>query len=740
MRVKPWRLWGLADVRLDVALTAVAVAGLLWSRFFLLASGPWEWDETLFARGMLHFEMAAHFPHPPGFPGWLAVGRLMLPLAGEPLIALQWASAAASVLCLWPLAALGRRVAQPPVAVAAALGVLFLPGPWLFAVRGFSSTAAAFLAFSAGAVWVGGLAGRRATAFTLLSVGAFLVRPIILPALAVLWLGGVWSVRPRRRLVPGLLVGGGAIVLALAVMAWLEGGVAAYLRPIVTHAGRHAARLHLNSGGAGDLGIVKGVGGIAPACLLGLVALVGVVAWGRRVGSRAAVVWLVILAAAIGPLLVLQNRTYARYAVPVQMVMAPLAAGAAASLPLPAAVTGLLVAGALSAGWAFPLLKEQHETRLAAWEATLAAESLARRNDWAVVVEPEVHPFASYRWHVIERAGGTAPPLVLSPRAPEPWAGLDRPWVVATVHPRLYHPSLSAREAAWGGVSDRLQPLTQQRFLNAAMIENPPLPIGTWWSRESLEDGTSFMWAGPDAELWLPPMPEGTWIGLDVRPAIGDEPLFVVLDEGQEHIVPGGAERQWLWFLKSGSRSRPVVLRLSRARGFTAGHGDERELSAQVFDVSVRPRGEGFGGPVASSAERGALRLSCDGCYGAEVFGEAGRGVWLEAAARLRLALDEPGRLTLRFLAPRASPPNTVIRIAGKRVAGPQDISGNPVVVTLDIGVTDLADRAVELVIASDPLVPAHTGEGADSRRLGVVLLGLEFQPAASPAAGWWSG
>ena len=28
--------------------------------------------ETIFARGILHFELAAHFPHPPGFPGWLA--------------------------------------------------------------------------------------------------------------------------------------------------------------------------------------------------------------------------------------------------------------------------------------------------------------------------------------------------------------------------------------------------------------------------------------------------------------------------------------------------------------------------------------------------------------------------------------------------------------------------------------------------------------------------------------------
>ncbi len=336
-------------MRLDAALTAVTVAGLLWSRFGLLASGPWEWDETLFARGMLHFEMAAHFPHPPGFPGWLLVGRLLLPLAGEPLIALQWGSALASVLCLWPLAAIGRRVAPPALAVGAVLVVLFLPGPWLFSVRGFSSIMAAFLVFSAAAVWLGGLTGRRATVFTLLLAGAFMVRPIMLPVIAVLWLAGGTSVQPRRRLAPGVLISAGAVFAAVATMAWLEGGWAAYLRPIVHHAGRHAARLHLNAGGFGDLGLVKGVGGTAVALIFCLVGLVGLVVWGRSVNRRAAAVWLVTLAAAVSPLLVLQNRTYARYAVPVQMGMAPLVAGAAAVLPLPAAVVGLAVVAGLSA-------------------------------------------------------------------------------------------------------------------------------------------------------------------------------------------------------------------------------------------------------------------------------------------------------------------------------------------------------------------------------------------------------
>jgi len=61
-------LFRLGSRVLDAVLTAALAAFLFWSRFSLLADGPWEWDEVLFARGLLHFELAAHFPHPPGFP------------------------------------------------------------------------------------------------------------------------------------------------------------------------------------------------------------------------------------------------------------------------------------------------------------------------------------------------------------------------------------------------------------------------------------------------------------------------------------------------------------------------------------------------------------------------------------------------------------------------------------------------------------------------------------------------
>ena len=58
----------------------------------------------LFAAGVLDFDVTRHRPHPPGFPGWIAIGKLLLPLAGDPVLALQIASSLASAVLFWAMA------------------------------------------------------------------------------------------------------------------------------------------------------------------------------------------------------------------------------------------------------------------------------------------------------------------------------------------------------------------------------------------------------------------------------------------------------------------------------------------------------------------------------------------------------------------------------------------------------------------------------------------------------------
>ena len=721
-------LFRLPNRRLDAIATVGAVLLVVVSRFSFLANGPWEWDETLFARGILHFDLGAHFPHPPGFPGWLAIGHLLTPVVRDPLLALQLASAAFSVAALWVLASIGRRVAPPVIAVAAVLVVLAAPGPWLYSVRGFSSTAASVLALGAAAVAVGGLRGRRTTVFTLLVTASFLVRPNLLPVLAALWLGVVWAVRPIRRLVPGLVAGGASVSVSIVLMAWAEGGWSAFVAPFMAHSQRHFSRLAGNLGGYGELGLVKGLGGVLPATVLLLASAIGILVWARRVGRRGAILWILVLTIAVSQLVWMQNRTTGRYAVGVQMALAPLVAGAAATLPPAAGCAGLLVlAGWLGVG-SLSLVEEQHTTQLPGWRAVTRARDEAMNSGRTVVVESELHPFASYLWHLLEWRGEPTPPRVLSPWDPEPWPGIEGEWVVATVHRHFYPDGIRGLELYWGGVSDALYPLTQQRFLEAWLIENPPLPISGWWPREQTPDGRPFMWGSQGAELAMPPLAAGTAIGIALRPAPGPEPLIVAFDSENVATVDGRSDEQRLWPqppLTATGQVSDIVFR--RQQGYSPGDGDARPLAVQLFEIRALNQSSSWASSISHPWQREAMRIEVEGAYDAEHFPGAAEGVWLRPRALLRLPAT-PGRLHLRMWAPRPTPARTVIRFAGRHAAGPLEVGPFPADYAVEVLPADVIDGRLEVEIRSDTYRPAEDG-AADSRELGVVLSELGFEP-----------
>jgi hypothetical protein len=711
-------------------MATVAAALLVFvSRFAFLANGPWEWDETLFARGILHFELAAHFPHPPGFPGWLAIGHLLTPVVGDPLRALQVGSASFSVAALWVLARLGRKIAPAPVAVAAALVVLAAPGPWLYAVRGFSSTAASVLALGAGALAVGGLHGRRTTVFTLLVTASFLIRPNLVPVLAVLWLSVASAIRPLRRLVPGVVVGGAAVIVSIVLMARAEGGWEEFVEPFFKHSQRHFSRLVGNVGGYGDLGLVKGLGGALPATALLLAATIGVVIWARRVGRRGAVVWCVVLAVAISQLVWMQNRTTGRYAVGVQMALAPLVAGAVATLPPAVGCAGLLaLTGWLGAG-SRTVLEEQHSTELPAWRAVIRARERALVLGSTVVVESELHPFASYLWHLSKWRGEPTPSKILSPWDPERWPGVQGSWIVATVHRHFYPDALHGLEEYFGGVSESLYPLTQQRFVEAWVIEVPPLPLTGWWPREHLPNGRPFMWGTMDAKLALPPLPIGTELGFALRPAAGPEPLNVLLGGQVAATLDSDSGERWLLLdVPESAADRGTYLEFRRRRGYPPGGGDARPLALQLFEIRASSPHQAWAAAISHPWQRRASRVEVEDAYGAEIFPGIGEGMWLRPRAHLRVPATA-GRLRFRLWAPRPTPPRTVIRIEGRDASGPLEIGLRPTDFGVEILAGEAGDGPLEVEMVSDPYLPSEHGKN-DLRSLGVVISELAFEPA----------
>ncbi len=719
-------LFRLADTRLDLALTATVALVVIWSRFAFLANGPWEWDETLFARGILHFELAAHFPHPPGFPGWLAIGHLVRWLVPDPLSALQVASAAFSVAALWVLAALGRRVAPPQVAAAAAVMVLAAPGPWLFAVRGFTTTAASVLALGAAALAVSGLEGRRVTVFTVLVTASLLVRPNLIPVLAILWLGVASGVRPPRRLLPGLALGSAAVAVAVAMMVRAEGGWRAFATPFLVHSRRHFSRLVFEPGGLADLGLVKGFGGTAITLIVGVMAVSGIVTWAWRVGRRGAWLWTAVLVVAVAQLLWMQNRTYSRYAVGVQMALAPLVAGSAAAVASPAvACGGLLALAAWMGAHSLPMVVEQHAMQLPAWVAVQRAREAALAGSATVVLEPELFPFASYLWHATEERGVASPSWVLSPWDPESWAGVDGPYVVATIHRGLYPDPLFGREQMWGGVSEALQPLTQQRFLEGWVIEDVPLPLAGWWAAERLPNGRRFMWGGPEAAMLLPPLPAGARLEIHARKASGPDPVVVRLD-GREVARLEGEGVQTLRVVVTGDGAgRCSLLRFVRQRGWVPGGGDSRSLAIQLFEMRAFARDRPWAGPVASRWQRDAVGIELDGAWEPEGFADAGQGVWLRPRALLVIPANR-GELVLRLWAPRPTPPATVLFVGGRQAVGPLELGPRPQEVAVRLAPQDCEGGRCRIEIVSERYVPT---QGDDRRELGVVISDISFAP-----------
>lgn len=706
---------------------------LLWSRFSLLASGPWEWDETLFARGLMRFQLAAHFPHPPGFPGWMAIGHAAKRLVGEPLRALQMASAALSVATVWPLAAVARLVAPAPLALAAAILVAVAPGPWLHAVRGFSSTPATFFLALAVLGASAPQARLKPTATTLLIAAAFLVRPQLLPTLVVLWLALALRVRALKKLLPGVLLSAGSGVLSLYFMAHAEGGWDKLWTAFATHGTRHFSRLANNNCTLQELGLVKSLGGPGGAAVLSFLVGVGLFAWWKKRGWREALVATLLLITLVGEILLLQNRTYTRYAVPAVLATGPLiAAGAAALAPPGAATMGLMALALWQGSLAYPLLVEQHRSPLPGWAAVETAAGLAFRHRLEVVVEPGLYPFASYKWYLL---GGGAQPrhakLRLSPWAPEPWQGVSGHYLVVTDRPERYLASLAKPSIAFGGVSRQLRPFTQQRFLKAAVLVNPPLPVGTWWPLETDPQGRQFMWASQDAAIALPPLPEGTWLRLDLVPAKGPAPLKIWIDGQEVAVLDGEAGRQRVWvppkFLaKPGGHQ--VAFR--RDAVYPPSLKDSRPLAVRLESVGVLGPKVPWGGPVALPEDRKRMRVALTGAWSPEPFPNLGWGVWLQPRAHLRLLAGE-GRLNLTLAAMRPTPSRTVIRSEGHLLAGPVDVPNQPVELTVQIPPWLASRPTTEIEIVSAPFVPSKELGMPDDRELGVALFALSFEPAA---------
>jgi len=217
-----------------IALVAALVCAA--TRFLAMARSLWDWDEALFVLAMRDYDVMLHHPHPPGFPVYIAMGKVLRLLTGDDFRALQAVNLIAAVLVFPALFLLARelRLSFRTSLIAATL-FSFFPNVWFFGGGAFSDIPSVVLVLFAITFLFRGVRSRNAYWFgTLLLALAIGIRP---QNLLLGLFPGIYATRRRRlseilvALAIGVVVVGTAFGSAIAASGSLE----SYLRVVREH-------------------------------------------------------------------------------------------------------------------------------------------------------------------------------------------------------------------------------------------------------------------------------------------------------------------------------------------------------------------------------------------------------------------------------------------------------------------------------------------------------------------------
>jgi hypothetical protein len=728
--VFPWPLVPLPRRPAADLASLAALAALLVSRLLLLPAGPWEQDEALLACGVVAFDPAQHMPLPPGFPLWIVIGRLVRLLGvADPLVALQVASSALSVVGLWALVGLWDRVAGRPVALLGAGAAALLPGVWFHAPRAFSETPAAALAIVGFAAWLA--AGRAGYAFGVVALtAAALVRPPLAPFFVLAVVLASWGVRRELRRAVG--AAGLAVLLLGVVLVPLvleAGGARALLGASVEHGTEHFGLLGTEPWSLATLGFTRGLGAPAAAVAFAALALLGWARFRRALGWR----WVAGTTAAavlVFLLLALHNSTYPRYWVLVWLLGATPAVAGLALLLRRTVLLAFATAAALaaSAWWVLPALLHVHRNPLPVVAALAHAGERSGGGEAVLVFEDQLF---SFRNLAVRQGWFTVPALRLSELA---WPRVElggRPVWFLSEAAAADLDSPTSQVVEFEARPPALRRLSQERFLRARLVRDPVVV----WSGGSPPEWAGirrFVWCGPQSTWLVPPIrgagrlaldalvpQELDGVGVTARVA-GVETLAARLAGGRQLLLvplPDLPEASRL------NRVLPVELAFDRSVAFT---GDGRPLALRVYRAAVEAEPYTLGAyaftPSTDSAARAFAAGS--GWHGSELLGDPPRpAAWTGARAALDLPVSR-GLLGIDLLAPRPGPIEVELSLgeAAARVV----VGGEPVTIALPVTPSAAAARRARLEIASPVFVP---GPG-DPRELGVAVARVWFQPA----------
>lgn len=198
--------WSVAIATLVVAIT----------RVLAMSKTPWDWDEMLFMLALRDYDVAAHHPHPPGFPLFIGFAHVLRLVTGDDFRALQ-GIALAGALLVFPAAFLLARELRFSLGTsfAAALLLAFFPNVLFYGGTALSDVPSMALAIVACALLLRGCRSNRAYlggAIALAIATGFRPQNLLIGCAPAL-IATVWRWRSDRRIV---IV---AITLGIAIVA-----------------------------------------------------------------------------------------------------------------------------------------------------------------------------------------------------------------------------------------------------------------------------------------------------------------------------------------------------------------------------------------------------------------------------------------------------------------------------------------------------------------------------------------
>ncbi|HET8799366.1 MAG TPA: hypothetical protein VFO89_16880, partial [Thermoanaerobaculia bacterium] len=222
-----------------LALALVCAA----TRFLALARSFWDWDEALFLLGMRDYDVTQHHPHPPGFPVYLGMARLLRLAVADDFRALQGVNLLAAVLVFPALFLFARELRlRFETSVLAAALFAFFPNVWFFGGGAFSDVPSIVLVLFAVTFLLRGVRDPKSyLAGTFLLALAIGIRP---QNLLLGLVPGLLATRRRRprEIAAALLLGVTIVALAFGGAIHATGSYDGYMEAVRSH-GDYIARV-----------------------------------------------------------------------------------------------------------------------------------------------------------------------------------------------------------------------------------------------------------------------------------------------------------------------------------------------------------------------------------------------------------------------------------------------------------------------------------------------------------------